>query len=73
MENGKQVAYPIVGMAFDENTKGVTKREYFAVIALQGMLSNSSLVMAIRTYEEIKTLCEASVTLSDELLKQLEK
>ena len=74
MENGKQSAFPLDGNHTGHpDTIGLTKREHFAVIALQGMLGNSSLVMAIKTNEEIETLCEVSVTLSDELLKQLEK
>jgi hypothetical protein len=48
-----------------EYSKGLTKREYFAGLALQGLLACS----------EIKYLsddiCESAVGLADELLKQL--
>jgi hypothetical protein len=52
--------------------EGLTKREYFAGVALQGMLANSSLCKTITTNDEIETLCNASILFSDELLKKLE-
>jgi len=42
MKNSDQTAFPIVGSAFSNNYKGLTKREYFAAMAMQGILSNPS-------------------------------
>lgn len=39
MKNADQPAHPIVGIAFNESHKGLTKREYFAAMAMQGILS----------------------------------
>jgi hypothetical protein len=72
MKNGENGAFPMVekdGIM----QEGLTKREYFAGLALQGMLANSSLCKTITTTDEIETLCNASILFSDELLKKLEK
>jgi len=52
---------------------GLTKREYFASLAMQGMLSNSSLVKSINTRDGIEILSETSLIFADEILKQLDK
>ena len=46
---------------------GLTKREYFAGLAMQGILANSSL----NNLKE-ETVAEISVLCADKLLKQLE-
>ena len=46
---------------------GLTKREYFAGLAMQGLLSNSERIGTADRYAEI------SIEFADELLKQLEK
>ena len=46
---------------------GLTKREYFAGLAMQGMLANSSL----NNLKE-ETVAEISVLCADKLLEQLE-
>ena len=60
MENGNQ---PILDNQFEDN-KGLTKREYFAGLAMQGM-SSSDL-----TYEDI---AHDAVKMADALLAELDK
>lgn len=60
MQNGNQ---PILDNQFEDN-KGLTKREYFAGLAMQGM-ANSDL-----TYEDI---AHDAVKMADALLKELDK
>lgn len=71
MENGKKVAYPIVGMAFNENAKGLTKREYFAGLAMQGLLSANAMYNG--KTDERALISQDAIAHADELLKQLEK
>ena len=56
------------------NYRGLTKREYFAALAMQGLLSvydnNNHLVPNM---PNVKYMAELSVTASDELIKQLNK
>lgn len=59
----------------NETSLGLTKREYFAGLAMQGILSSQTEMRSngfSLTKEEIKYICEESVLLADELLKQLE-
>lgn len=60
MENGKQ---PILDNQFEDN-KGLTKREYFAGLAMQRMASSNL------TYEDI---AHDSVKMADALLAELYK
>ena len=74
MENSDKTAYPIVGIAFSDSYKGLTKREYFAGLAMQGLM-----VQAIAGSHNANsaTLNEErakfSVDMADAILKQLEK
>lgn len=47
---------------------GLTKREYFAAMAMQGLLANK-----FTSVWEIEKVCLHSIMYADELLKQLEK
>jgi hypothetical protein len=76
MENGKNLIHSfndsdgIIG-----NFKGLTKREYFAGLAMQGILANPSLAnLKLNTSEAMKdsVMIEYSIRMSDALLKQLE-
>lgn len=49
-------------------SNGLTKREYFAVMALQGALANKS-----AHKRTIEMITESSVRLSDALIKELNK
>ena len=60
MENGKQ---PILDNQFEDN-KGLTKREYFAGLAMQGMASSDL------TYEDI---AHDAVKMADAILAELDK
>ncbi len=65
MENGKQMAFP-TKLVNGELHTGLTKREYFAVMAMQGLLSCPD-IAASR-----EAIAEESVKQADELLKALE-
>jgi len=72
MENGKQTAYPIVGSAFSDNYQGLTKREYFAGLAMQGLISVTATIGGQSTPKEAKQIiCARALLYADELLKQL--
>ena len=60
MQNGKQ---PILDNQFEDN-KGLTKREYFAGLAMHGMASSDL------TYEDI---AHDAVKMADALLLELDK
>jgi hypothetical protein len=67
MENGKQSAFPLDGNHTGHpDTIGLTKREYFAGLAMQGLLACSKIECLS------DDICESAVGLADELLKQLE-
>jgi len=74
MENGKIPAFPITGTWTSKEMQGITKREYFAAMAMQGILSNSRGVYTEKNFfakspSDVSTL---SLQHADELLKQLE-
>jgi hypothetical protein len=66
MENGKQSAF--TGIVNEACQPGLTKREYFAGLAMQGILSG--LPRPLEAHR--KTVSEKAIQLADELLKQLE-
>ena len=47
---------------------GLTKREHFAISALQGLCANSE-----RQFDDERELTSDAVSMADELLKELEK
>ena len=63
MENGKKSAFGF-GYANVE-VEGLTKREYFAGLAMQGLISG-------RVYVNETTLVQNAVLVADEILKELE-
>ena len=79
MKNADTPTYPIVDRdgfptnkkfitdSFDDCFIGLTKREYFAGLAMQGILANSSL----NNLKE-ETVAEISVLCADKLLENLE-
>jgi hypothetical protein len=79
MEKGNEPINPIYGLnnqlfENDEHAQhflgnkvsGLTKREYFAGLAMQGLLAQDS-------WASEKVLAENAIIYADELLKQLEK
>ena len=79
MENKDRPVMPILEIAFTEDTKGLTKREYFAGLAMQGILANH---WCQNDFNDFKGTIEAlgqnevakqSILMADELLKALDK
>lgn len=66
MENGEQGAFAT--SADGCHQLGLTKREYFAGLAMQGMMANQNL-----TSTENDTIAKWSVEIADVLLAELEK
>jgi len=67
MENGKQGAFP--KRADGAPQTGLTKREYFAGLAMQAMVSKENYDI---DYDFIRT-ARISIKLADSLLKELDK
>jgi len=63
MENGKEPAFPISGFAV-----GVTKREYFAGLVVQGMASQGNFNNVMRVEDTIKR----ALIVADALLAELD-
>ena len=61
--NGTKTAFP-AGM---EGTDGLTKREYLAAMALQGLLASN----AVNIWGESDKIAERAVHMADELLTAL--
>lgn len=72
MENSKQSAfgYGLANNGGFRETKGLTKREYFAGLAMQGMISSTDLNLS---KQEANIIAWQSIQFADELLKELEK
>ena len=60
MKNADQPAYPIEADKVSTNSKGLTKREYFAAMIASGKDGDP------------KQIAEHAIWVADELLKQLE-
>jgi hypothetical protein len=72
MENGKKPAFNYtVGLCDSEieSMGGLTKREYFAGLAMQGLMANPREEVMTQKPDEI---AKWSISFADELLKQLE-
>ena len=65
MKNSERPINPILD--FKSVFRGLTKREYFAGLAMQGMLANKDVINMV----SIKT-AERAIEYADELLKQLQ-
>lgn len=77
MENGKQ---PITPVKYNESDSfnGLTKREYFAGLAMQGILAKEAFAERIFNEDEGNhskrtIIAKSSVIMADELLAELEK
>ena len=62
--NKTDLAFPYTD--FDENHKGLTKREYIATQILTGLLAS-----CIRSFPDAKYIATEAIEYTDELLKQL--
>ena len=85
MKNADKPIYPTTSQKINETEffeynlpnkekqySGLTKREYFAGLAMQGLLALPDKGIFGSFDEAIEWICEASVKFADELLKQLE-
>ena len=75
-ENAEKSAFPIAeNMDTQSMELGLTKREYFAAICLQGMLANPELYNIAASKLHVDKIapfyCESAIEQADELLKQL--
>ena len=77
MENGNKPINPIVGGVIthesyfkDDGLSGLSKREYFAGLAMQGMIQNAHIQLNL-SKTEAEIIAGQSVQFADELLKQL--
>ena len=64
--NKEDLAFPYTD--FDENHKGLTKREYIATKVLAGMFVGYS-----NGFPDKQIICKSAIEFTDELLKQLSK
>ena len=65
MKNGDKPINPLLDLNEDKSGLwGLTKREYFAGLAMQGLLAQG-------TWSSDEVLCRSSIEAADELLKQL--
>jgi len=69
MKNSEQPINPLPSDVDSSKVEciGLTKREYFAAMAMQGMLANSSYT------DSIEGIAKAAVAYSDALLAELDK
>lgn len=74
MKNPEESAFPLSSEAYKQTGEigGLTKREYFAAMAMQGLLSNSYLEQKRNGNPEIN-VCYKAVAIADKLLAELEK
>lgn len=74
MKNSERPINPILDLNEDKSgLRGLTKREYFAGLAMQALISNSSIVPRIQpdNGKDLQLLSMTSISIADELLKQL--
>lgn len=69
MKNGKKPAF--TGIVNEAHQEGLTKREYFAGLAMQGLMTSQNQEGEWR--HDIKSCAEISVQIADALLAELEK
>jgi len=62
--NGKQPAFPVESLGAAFGSAGMSKREYFAAMAMQGLLATA-------TAENLYMIGDMSVEIADALLKAL--
>ncbi|MCT4035587.1 hypothetical protein HZQ14_19385 [Elizabethkingia anophelis] len=85
MKNADKPIYPSVAETINETEfteynlphrqrqlSGLTKREYFAGLAMQGMLLNGGMMINGQKYFAPDTIAKLAIQQADELLQQLE-
>jgi hypothetical protein len=77
MENGKKLIHSFNSTDYSQgHFEGLTKREYFAGLAMQGILANEtvrSILSGNNGMQVPNLIAEYSLQYADELLKQLDK
>lgn len=77
MINPEDLAFPINGQYFSTTALGLTKREYFAALAMQGIMNNDPrelLRMADTNAGTIgEWIAKNAVTMADTLIVELSK
>jgi hypothetical protein len=81
MENGKQPAYPVTEISEEYDvdiieTLGLTKREYFAGLAMQGLLTRfiqEGKTDTCLTIFENKRIASEAVIMADNILEALDR
>lgn len=73
MENRDKPIYPTttIETSVKEDQKGLTKREYLSVLALQGLVSNTPLYTGYND-AEIAAICVEAVKFADALLARID-
>lgn len=66
MKNSEKQVYPLQNHNGTILQAGLTKREYFAGLAMQGIINQTGI------FNSTEDVCKKSVRIADELLKQLE-
>lgn len=76
MKNANELIHPILTQKYEdgscENKGGLTKREYFAGLAMQGLLANPNFNGG-EALNNVIEKCQSAIAHADELLKQLEE
>lgn len=75
MKNSEEPAFPVIKTAAtNQSLSGLTKREYFAGLAMQGILSSINKWID-RDGKQLKAddVAELAISASDRLLEQLEE
>jgi hypothetical protein len=78
MKNADKTVMPVPNLHDDENFNGLTKREHFAAMAMQGFLSNPWQAKTLdelgeSSRQQMQTVAQASLAMADALLAELEK
>lgn len=75
MKNADNSTFPTVQTQDNQSNNGLTKREYFAGLAMQGLLANNHPFFWGNSEGECAEyeIAKEAVRHADELLKQLEK
>ena len=78
MKKGDEPAYP-TEISYDKNTNesviahGLTVREYFAAMAMQGLLQNYQSHQMYGNHPSYPVVAEAAVSCADQLILELNK
>ena len=75
MKNGDKPINPVLTQSSslqNDTSLGLTKREHYAGLAMQGLLALPDKGTYNSFDEAIERICELSIKFADELLKQLE-